>query len=86
MLHRSYTVIISIIATLVSLIEVILPHLGLIQPIMETTTYGYTMFGLTIAIAIGRYIKQDLEDGKFDGVINEPVKEIIVDEKNTDRD
>jgi hypothetical protein len=58
-LHKSLTVILSSLGFLIGLIEVVLPHLGLLQPFLDPATYGFIMFGLTIAIAIGRYIQQD---------------------------
>lgn len=49
------------------MLEVVLPHLGLIQPFLDPATYGFVMFGLTIAIAIGRYIQQEsVEDNARD--------------------
>ena len=70
-LHKSYTIIIAVIAILISMIEVILPTMGLLQPFLTETQYGITMFVLTVMTAIGRYINQDLSDGKFDGKIGE---------------
>jgi hypothetical protein len=58
-LHKSFTVILSVIASIIGLIEVVLPHLGMLQPFLDPTTYGILMFGLTVSIAIGRYINQD---------------------------
>lgn len=58
-LHKSFTVILSVLASLLGLIEVVLPHLGMLQPFLDPATYGITLFCLTIAIAIGRYINQE---------------------------
>lgn len=58
-LHKSFTVIMSILGALVGLMEVILPHLGLLQATLDPVTYGYIMFGITVFIAVGRYIQQD---------------------------
>ncbi len=58
-LHKSFTVIASVFASLVGLLEVILPHMGLLQPVLDPITFGYVMFILTVLIAIGRYIQQD---------------------------
>lgn len=74
-LHKSYTVIISVLGVLISLLEVVLPHLGLLQPMLDPVTYGFVMFGLTVSIAVGRYIKQDLPDGKWDGRVDENQQE-----------
>ncbi len=62
-LHMSFTVILSALGTLIGLIEVILPQMGLIQPFMEPATYGILMFTMTVAIGIGRYIQQDTIKG-----------------------
>lgn len=62
-LHKSCTVILSALGFLIGLIEVVLPHLGLIQPFLDPATYGFIMFGLTIAIAIGRYVQQESVEG-----------------------
>jgi hypothetical protein len=51
---------------LIGLIEVVLPHLGLIQPFLDPATYGFIMFGLTIAIAVGRYVQQESVKGAKD--------------------
>jgi hypothetical protein len=66
-LHKSLTVILSMLGFLVGLVEVILPHLGLLQPFLDPATYGFIMFGLTIAIAVGRYIQQESLEVKKDG-------------------
>lgn len=70
-LHKSYTIIIAAIAILISLIEGILPTMGLLQPVLTETQYAVTMLVLTVMMAIGRYVKQDLSDGKFDGKIGD---------------
>lgn len=66
-LHKSYSVILTVIAILISLIDVVLPTMGLLQSVLTNEQYGITMFVLTVMAAIGRYIKQDLSDGKLDG-------------------
>lgn len=58
-LHKSSTVIMSILAAVIGLIEVILPQMGLIQPFLDPATYGVLMFVMTVLIGIGRYIQQD---------------------------
>lgn len=64
-LHKSYTVILSVIGVLVSLSEAILPSMGLIQPFMDPMTYGIIMFCLSVGVAVGRYIQQaSVEDAK----------------------
>ena len=66
-LHKSLTIILSMLGFLVGLIEVVLPHLGLLQPFLDPATYGFIMFGLTIAIAAGRYIQQESLETKVGG-------------------
>lgn len=58
-LHKSFTVIMSFLGILLSVVEIILPQMGLIQPFLDPTTYGILMFSMTVAIGIGRYIQQD---------------------------
>lgn len=58
-LHKSFTVIVSVIGSIVGLLEVVLPHLGILQATLDPITYGYIMFSITVFIAIGRYIQQD---------------------------
>lgn len=58
-LHKSYTIILSVLATIIGLLEVILPQMGILQPILDPVTYGTIMFIMTVSIAIGRYLKQD---------------------------
>ena len=66
-LHKSLTIILSMLGFLVGLIEVVLPHLGLLQPFLDPATYGFIMFGLTIAIAAERYIQQESLETKVGG-------------------
>lgn len=58
-LHKSSTVIMSMLAAVIGLIEVILPQMGLIQPFLDPATYGILMFVMTVLIGVGRYIQQD---------------------------
>lgn len=58
-LHKSSTVIMSCLAAVIGLIEVILPQMGLIQPFLDPATYGILMFVMTVLIGVGRYIQQD---------------------------
>ena len=58
-LHKSFTVIMSFLGFLLSVIEIILPQMGLIQPFLDPVTYGTLMFVMTVAIGVGRYIQQD---------------------------
>lgn len=61
-LHKSYTVILSILAAILSLMEIIMPAMNLIQPVLDPATYGVIMFILTVGIGIGRYIRQESVD------------------------
>lgn len=72
-LHKAYSVIFSVLGVALSLVEVVLPHFGLLQPFLDPATYGLIMFCLTAGAAVGRYIKQDIADGKFDGKREEEV-------------
>lgn len=66
-LHKSFTVLLGLAGSVVGLIEVILPQMGIIQPFMEPSTYGMIMFGMSVAVAVGRYIQQDcLKEKKYD--------------------
>lgn len=70
-LHKSSTVIMSMLAAVIGLIEVILPQMGLIQPFLDPATYGILMFVMTVLIGVGRYIQQDSikpEDGEKENV------------------
>ena len=58
-LHKSFTVIMSFLGILLSVVEIILPQMGLNQTLLDPTTYGILMFSMTVAIGIGRYIQQD---------------------------
>jgi hypothetical protein len=57
-LHKTYTVIISVLMFLLGVVEIILPQLGIIQPLLDPATYGIITFVMTILIGVGRYIKQ----------------------------
>lgn len=63
-LHKSYTIIFSVIGVLVSLSEAILPSMGLIQPFLDPATYGIIMFCLSVCAAVGRYIQQTNVDSE----------------------
>lgn len=61
-LHKSYTVILSILGAIISIMEIVLPAMSMIQPVLDPATYGIIMFILTVGIGIGRYIKQESVD------------------------
>lgn len=55
---KTYSFLFHTAAVLVTLIDIVLPYMTLIQPIMTTTTYGCVMFGLNVCGGVGRFIKQ----------------------------
>lgn len=57
-LLRTYSFIFHGIAALVTLIDVVLPYMSLVEPMMDKGTYGLLMFGLNVAGGVGRLIKQ----------------------------
>lgn len=65
-LHKSSTVILSIIGILISLSDILLTNMGFIQAVIPQEYYGYTMFGLSVLIAVCRYIKQEALSAKIE--------------------
>lgn len=63
-LHKSFTVVFSVAGAVLSLAEIVLPAMGLLQPMLDPATYGLVMFGLTTATGVGRYIRQEVVDGE----------------------
>lgn len=55
---RTYSFVFHVIAALVTLIDVVLPYMSLIEPAMDKASYGILMFALNVAGAVGRLIKQ----------------------------
>lgn len=66
-LHKTSTVILSILLVLLSLLEIVQPYLEVLAPVIAPGVFPWVSAGVGIAIAVGRYIKQDLADGKLDG-------------------
>ena len=72
-LHKSYTVIFSVFLIILSILEIIQPYVAFLEAVIPANVFPWVTAGLGITIAIGRYIKQDLSDGKLDGVVGSPV-------------
>lgn len=68
-LHKSYTVIFSVFLIILSILEIIQPYVAFLESVIPANVFPWVTAGLGITIAIGRYIKQDLSDGKLDGVV-----------------
>lgn len=66
-LHKSSTVILSCALIILSLLEIAQPYLEVLAPIIAPGVFPWISAGVGLAIGIGRYIKQDLSDGKLDG-------------------
>ena len=74
-LHKTYTVIFSILLIMLSILEIVQPYLEVLAPIFAPGMFPIVSAGIGIAIAIGRYIKQDLADGKLDGRVGDADKD-----------
>lgn len=68
-LHKSYTVIFSVFLIILSILEIIQPYVAFLESVIPVNVFPWVTAGLGITIAIGRYLKQDLSDGKLDGVL-----------------
>ncbi|QHJ80622.1 MAG: hypothetical protein [Bacteriophage sp.] len=55
---KSYSFIFHVLAALLTVVEIILPHMSLIESAMTPKTYGIVMFVLNVAGGLGRFIKQ----------------------------
>jgi hypothetical protein len=55
---KSYSFIFHVLAALLTVVEIILPHMFLIESTMTPKTYGIVMFVLNVAGGLGRFIKQ----------------------------
>lgn len=60
---KSYSFVFNVIAVLVTVIDIVLPYMSLIQPVFGPTTYGVLMFTLNVAGGVGRLIKQPSVSG-----------------------
>jgi hypothetical protein len=70
--YKTYTVIFSVLLVLLSILEIIQPYLLILEPVIPTNLFPWISAILGIVIGVGRYIKQDLSDGKLDGKTNVP--------------
>ncbi len=66
-LYKTSTVLLSTLLVILSIIEIIHPYILVLEPVIPTNVFPWVSAILGIAIGIGRYIKQDLSDGKLDG-------------------
>lgn len=57
-LFKAYSFIFHVLSALLTLIEIILPWMGFIEPFFTPTTYGLIMFCLNVAGGVGRLMKQ----------------------------
>lgn len=85
-LHKSYTVIFSAFLIILSILEIIQPYVAFLESVIPANVFPWITAGLGITIAIGRYIKQDLYDGKLDGVIGSQEEDIFREEEDTEND
>lgn len=58
---KTYSFVFHAVAVLVTLIDIVLPYMSLIQPVFGPTTYGVLMFVLNVAGGVGRFINQTKE-------------------------
>lgn len=70
-LHKTYTVLFSAFLILLSILEIVQPYLGFLESVIPDDVFPWLTAILGVVIGVGRYIKQDLEDGKLDGKITE---------------
>ena len=66
-LHKTYTVLFSLFLILLSVLEIVEPYIPSLAVVIPDEAFPWISAGLGIAIGVGRYIKQDLSDGKLDG-------------------
>lgn len=65
--HKTTTVLLSVFLFVLSVLEIVQPYIDVLAPVIPPGTFPFIAAGFGIAIGIGRYIKQDLDDGSFDG-------------------
>lgn len=68
-LHKTYTILFSAFLILLSLLEIIELYIPALMPVIPDDVFPWVSAGLGVAIGVGRYVKQDLSDGKLDGRI-----------------
>lgn len=58
-LHKSSTVVLSVILFIIAMLEILQPHVEVLAPfVLPPGYFPVVSAGLTIAIAVGRYISQ----------------------------
>lgn len=45
-------------SVVLTLINIVLPYMGFLQPFLSTAMYGWSMFGLNVCAGIAKFIKQ----------------------------
>ena len=81
-LHKSATVISSIILVVISILQIIQPYLSILEPVISPAIFPWVSAAMGIIIGIGRYIYQDLSDGILDGNVDgEEIKDVHDHEK-----
>lgn len=70
-LHKTTTVILSAALIFLSILEIVQPYLSVLEPVISPGVFPWLSAGIGLAIGVGRYIKQDLADGKLDGRISD---------------
>lgn len=58
---KTYSFVFHVVAVLVTLIDIVLPAMSLLEPVMDHSTYGVVMFVLNVAGGVGRFINQTKE-------------------------
>lgn len=56
---KTYSFLFHVAAVVLTIIEIILPWMSLIESTMDPKTYGIVMFVLNVSGGIGRFIKQE---------------------------
>ena len=70
-LHKTTTVILSVLLVVVSVLEIVQPYLLTLSSVIPDGVFPWVSAAFGVAIGVGRYIHQDLKDGKIDGVLGE---------------
>lgn len=59
-LHKSSTVVLSVLLFVITLLEILQPHMEILAPfVLPTGTYPLVSAGISIAIGVGRYVSQE---------------------------
>ena len=58
-LHKSSTVVLSVLLFVITLLEILQPHVEILAPLMlPPGSYPFVSAGISIAIGVGRYVSQ----------------------------